>query len=750
MANYATLKAAIQDVIKTNGNNEITGSLLQQSLVSMINSLGADYQFVDIANESTNPGTPDQNVFYIAGAGTYSNFGAAVIPDGHLGVLKYNGSWTLQTLFVGKNYDAIVARLTKDVDDLNAVFVETLSLTDSQIKSNYSRKTYQILTTGLYGTNTNYYHRRIPVKPGDFVEISANNSYSCTYCFLKSDAAATSGGTIDVCANTAPATIPTGETARVVAPDDALYLAVNSGYSTGDYYITPSAVVIRTVGVQDGTITTPKIANGAVTTEKLAPGAIGGAISGESQKYISFNVFDINKAQLGYINKNTGAFVALSSGEYRATDFIPVAPVVRSYNYKTYGSVGGHAVYDTNKQYLRSTGATYTYVEGDGYVRFTITVNAIYKFILYEDLNITGAFAPTYQEQIITPFNGSQIFAKENTPSLIPAYSSVGQNGVGKTAESLDASLIDSGGNRMNIGNFLHYLKSNRIVSFTAKITTVGTLDVGFGRSSSNGYFVRVDSTYIDIRKYTGTGTNSTSISKQAHGLTIDSFITVVFTAKYKKFTVNIVSSDGQYNYSMDDDLREQYGYAFAEVTAGMVVTNAVLRIASDRMRKPIWVIGDSYTSFYSQRWTYQLVNGYGIDQTAIIGLAGGTSEDMYPELQNALLYGTPKFLVWALGMNDSYWKWKDIVIKVEMLCRSLGIELILQTIPWPTDGSKASINNYVKTSGYRYVDVYNAVSSDENGTWYPGMLDDGVHPTTFGAKAIAGRYLVDFPELAQ
>ena len=55
MANYATLRAAIQDVIKTNGNNEITGSLLQQSLLSMINALGADYQFVGIAQPSTNP-----------------------------------------------------------------------------------------------------------------------------------------------------------------------------------------------------------------------------------------------------------------------------------------------------------------------------------------------------------------------------------------------------------------------------------------------------------------------------------------------------------------------------------------------------------------------------------------------------------------------------------------------------------------------------------------------------------------------
>lgn len=750
MANYATLKAAIQDVIKTNGNNEITGSLLQQSLLSMINALGADYQFVGIANESTNPGTPDQNVFYIAGAGTYSNFGAAVIPDGHLGALKYNGSWTLQTVFVGKNYDAIITRLTKDVDDLNAVFVETLSLTDSQIKSNYTRRYYQITANGEYGTNTNFYHRRIPVKPGDVVEVTANADYGTSFCFLKSDAAPQSGGAIDLCVGSSVISVAANQTERAIAPADALYLAVNSGYSTGDYYYTPSSIIIKSVGVKDGSITTRKLADGAVTSEKIAPGTIEAQISGQSSKYVSFNVFDSSKAQMGYINKNTGAFVSLSSGEYRATDFIPVSQTVRAYNYKTYGSVGGHAVYDTNKQYLRSTGATYTYVEGDGFVRFTITVNATYKFILYEDLNITGAFAPTYQEQIITPFNGSQIIAKENVPSLIPAFSSVGQDGGGNTAASLDASLIDSGGNRINVNNFPFYLKSNRIVSFTAKITTVGTFDIGIGRGSSLGYFVRVDSTYIDIRKYTGTGTNSTSISKQAHGLTIASFITVIFTIKYKKFTVNIVSSDGQFNYSMDDELREQYGYAFVEVLDGAVVTNAVLRIVSDRMRKPVWIVGDSYTSIYQQRWPYQLINSYGIDQFTVIGLAGGTSDDMFPALQNALLYGTPKFLVWALGMNDSYWKWKDIAIKVEMLCRSLGIELILQTIPWPTDGSKASINNYVRSSGYRYVDVYAAVSSDDNGTWYDGMLDDGVHPTTFGAKAIAGRYLVDFPELAQ
>ena len=100
MANYATLKAAIAAALKQNGNNEITGALLQQQLLAMVNSLGAGYQFVDVATPSTNPGTPDQNVFYFAGySGEYTNFGKISVGDGEMAVLCFNGTWTKKTLF---------------------------------------------------------------------------------------------------------------------------------------------------------------------------------------------------------------------------------------------------------------------------------------------------------------------------------------------------------------------------------------------------------------------------------------------------------------------------------------------------------------------------------------------------------------------------------------------------------------------------------------------------------------------------
>ena len=95
MANYETLKAAIADVIKTNGNNAITGALMQQSLLSMIDSLGVGYQFAGLATPTTNPGTPDQKVFYIAAyGGEYTNFGAITVPD-KLSLLVYASSWSV-------------------------------------------------------------------------------------------------------------------------------------------------------------------------------------------------------------------------------------------------------------------------------------------------------------------------------------------------------------------------------------------------------------------------------------------------------------------------------------------------------------------------------------------------------------------------------------------------------------------------------------------------------------------------------
>ena len=94
MANWSDLKAAVAKVIKTNGNQEITGAVLQNALNNIISNVGENASFAGVATPSTNPGTPDGNVFYIASeSGTYDNFDG-IVNNGECLIFKKNeDSW---------------------------------------------------------------------------------------------------------------------------------------------------------------------------------------------------------------------------------------------------------------------------------------------------------------------------------------------------------------------------------------------------------------------------------------------------------------------------------------------------------------------------------------------------------------------------------------------------------------------------------------------------------------------------------
>ena len=145
MADFSSLKQTIQSFIKQNGNEEITGNILQDVLLAMVSTMGdgainslasalqnetterqnqdatlqgnistlggridtlqtaingintklaEGYIYAGIATPSTNPGTISGKVFYIAvQEGTYTNFGGTVVTEG-ITILKYNGtSW---------------------------------------------------------------------------------------------------------------------------------------------------------------------------------------------------------------------------------------------------------------------------------------------------------------------------------------------------------------------------------------------------------------------------------------------------------------------------------------------------------------------------------------------------------------------------------------------------------------------------------------------------------------------------------
>ena len=96
MSNYYTLKTAINANIKQNGNQEITGPILNSVLNQMVNILGTGYQFAGVAtlDPATEPGTPDAKVFYIAnGKGIYTNFGSLEVTEDEVVIFYWDSAW---------------------------------------------------------------------------------------------------------------------------------------------------------------------------------------------------------------------------------------------------------------------------------------------------------------------------------------------------------------------------------------------------------------------------------------------------------------------------------------------------------------------------------------------------------------------------------------------------------------------------------------------------------------------------------
>ena len=758
MANYATLKAAIQQVVKTNGSGEITGALLQQTLFAMVGSLGADYLFVGIAQQSTNPGTPDQNVFYMAAAGTYPNFNNSVVPSGYLGVLKYNGSWTVETVLVGKDYDTQIADILSILEQ-----VITYSIAPSPNLFNKATITQgQAVSIGygsLFPMSNTSASDFIPIPDGaTSIYLTSLRGYGsagwAVYDANKNYIRGTN--------NTRTIAIQSGEKyLRFSVLDenvDTAMVIVGTESDVPAQYMPYGNIV--TAALKDNTVTTSKIANGAVTGQKLADNSISGqkladgAITKDKADFIiktyhaSKNLLNPSECVNGFIRFANGTVGGNSSTPRYATGFIPVDAVgIYSNCFNAYGSTAGWAVYDANKNYIRGAAqnpnSSYTYQSGDAFIRLTIITSGLgsshYVVKATDPHEYTDYFTPYYTYQLASEI---KLTPETKLPAYEPAASLTGFLGVGQNALTLANSTV-------TLEDCPQYLKRQFNLSFAAKISTFENVDIGVGKDTFNGTFLRVDATNIYLcRYYNG---NVSIVYTQAHGLTIGDFINISALMDDGILTARIGTISGVFTHSFNRlGGVDSYGKPFVTASANSALTNYEFRYAGTEFRKPIWVIGDSYTSWYSQRWPVQMIDTLGVKSFMLDGLAGGTSATLFEELQKLLVYGTPKFLLWCLGMNDSYTNWQKTFDQLLALCEEKGITLVPQTIPWPDGGNKSEINAAIAASGLRYLDGYASVSSDNNGTWYHDYSEDGVHTSVIGAKAMASRFLSDFPEFLQ
>lgn len=309
-----------------------------------------------------------------------------------------------------------------------------------------------------------------------------------------------------------------------------------------------------------------------------------------------------------------------------------------------------------------------------------------------------------------------------------------------------------------------NHVKKNKQLAFEGKINTFTKIIVGHGKTKYSGNYIEIDSTkiYVYFQKST-----PTLIGTYIHGLNISEFIRVIISVNNSGLA-KIILSTVNGSYIVDDVLWVgSNGEIFAE-SSGSSLAECTLSWSCDDYKKNIYAFGDSYFEMNNDRmWTYY-INKWGFDNWLVNGYSGGKSTVLLTSLDQALTHGTPKYVLWCLGMNDAdssttiNSEWLSTVQGVISRCLLKGIEPILATIPNVKGGYVEDTDNYasrnhsfknawVRSSGYRYIDFDKAVNANITNEWYEGMLNtDGVHPTALGGMTLAGKAIVDFPELMQ
>ena len=302
-------------------------------------------------------------------------------------------------------------------------------------------------------------------------------------------------------------------------------------------------------------------------------------------------------------------------------------------------------------------------------------------------------------------------------------------------------------------------IMNSKVLSLSFKLDKLGNDDIirlGHGETVNGASYIELTKDNIKVYNYSNADTHSQGKDVSlnvAHGLKLSGVVNITITARMHDADITVTSSGGSITKRVSWNGRN--GEIFALSTASDI-KDVRMRWYCSAYESDIWMLGDSYFNFGSSwRWPYYLREA-GYSDFMLTGYPGRRSAAGLEDFKQALTHGTPKYAVWCLGMNDgdtndtvntSYLKSVQEFIRI---CEEKGITPILSTVPCTPTVNNYYKNQWVKKSGYRYIDFARAVGGEEIGSrWFDGMLHtDQVHPNELGAKALYAQVIADLPEI--
>lgn len=483
------------------------------------------------------------------------------------------------------------------------------------------------------------------------------------------------------------------------------------------------------------------------------------------------NLNDENFKENQFIVPTTGTLNESTS--YDTSGFIPVTPgkkliITIDFNgIRVKTNMRYIAAYDSSKNIMPTSGSStdvtdFLITKDVNYVRVSYLTRSDFSNHMISEVEADDNSVPSYEDYFEPYYKLSvktdSTLSKKNEPADAMAVGdaiALIEGSGSRYKNPSEVKKIDtlSANTPFAIADFPEMLKTGQSISYSAKISDFGAdakIEIGFINPAYATYQSWLEIT-SDRVKWLLSGSNA--ILNNLHNLTIKDYIDINFkvTTDTGQLEILIVTNGGSYRFKQVSDSTRFNAIGTLTARATMPTSDVVLSGTCTQFKCDTWLIGDSYFGSGSDRIGGKLTEwGYSND-VLIDGLGGLNSARAYEEFKKLLKYGTPKTLVWYLGMNDNAATVASHFPLVEQLCDQNGIELIFNRIPLVPSrlAENNAVNNYVMASGRRYVDSYSAVGANASGNWYAGHLNsDGVHPDPLGASALTARMIADVPEI--
>lgn len=713
-----------------------------QNASDVVSSIvNAGYVFAGVATPTTDPGTPNAKVFYIAnGKGTYTNFGSLEVTEDEVVVLYYDTDW--HKVATGIASQAKLSELVKKNAGVN-LFDESNSYAGILDKNG-----------DITSASESY------LSHSDFIEIDGNSSY-----FLS--ARLSLGGYGYLCyydknkALITPTIVMVGENMLLTPPANAKYLR----FSFRNNY--PKNQIQLNIGTKRedfreytpiGQYCAEKIAKGVVTSEE---------IKAETIKYSNIEDNTILPSKTNFFNVGENIFdpnhyrnmydIRLNEGgredknlEFNTSDYIPIVPNTQYY-FTTLGSTIFPSVicyYNEQKEFIaiERNQRYITTTKNAVWMRISCLKEAWEHVMVVKTNSYPSTFIPFgYYLQPNLIKDDSIEISKLKQKVFPKEFGCLSNSGKIASGETLTTAKVN--------------IKQSLLLSYHID-GTIDDIDIGVGYDGTTEEYARTNFKITSGNIIVGSNTyplglalgNRTDISISSKGYGSTTPVTITITNEFGDVFSQEISGIGTGTPYIKNN--------------GDSGLNVTIKFFPRDITKKIWIFGDSYVSFVSPaRWPYYLVSkGYG--NFMCNSLPGARADRMIEELRNLLATGAkPTYLLWCLGMNgggDTYSNGEFVINQMQKksvdtvisICKENNIIPVLQTIPTVSNNGSPiyhkAYTEYIRSLGYRYVDIDNAVGSQDDGTWTAGLLDDdGVHPSVQGAKVICARFLSDFPELS-